>query len=177
MKDIVVFRLSHRLPRDERVTTHVALVARAFGAKKMYYTGERDKEMEESVKKVVEKWGGNFEVEHTDTSKLKELKREGYSLIHLTMYGQRIETISLPSDKVVLIVGGEKVPRWIYEFSDLNASITNQPHSEIAALAITLHFIYKGRELSTEFEDREFKGRIKIVPSEKSKVIRKRENT
>ncbi len=177
MKDIVVFRLSHRLPRDERVTTHVALVSRAFGARKMYYTGEKDNEMENSIKKVVEKWGGNFEVEHVNISKLKELKKEGYSLIHLTMYGERIESVNLPSDKVVLIVGSEKVPKWIYEFSDFNVSITNQPHSEIAALAIALHFIYKGKELSPKFEEKEFKGKIKIVPSDRGKVIRKRENT
>jgi tRNA (cytidine56-2'-O)-methyltransferase len=32
MRRITVLRLSHRVGRDERVTTHVGLTARAFGA-------------------------------------------------------------------------------------------------------------------------------------------------
>lgn len=174
MKEIIIFRLFHRLPRDERVTTHIALVARAFGAIKMYYTGEKDEEMEVSIKNVVSKWGGKFEIEYTDIFKLKELKKEGYHLIHLTMYGQRIETTDLPSDKIILIVGSEKVPKWIYEFSDMNISVTNQPHSEIAAITIALHLIYKGKELSQEFENDMFKGRVKIIPSNKDKIVIKK---
>ncbi|HDN90942.1 MAG TPA: tRNA (cytidine(56)-2'-O)-methyltransferase, partial [Candidatus Aenigmarchaeota archaeon] len=40
---IVVVRLSHRKKRDQRVSTHVALVARAFGAEGIFYSGEKDK--------------------------------------------------------------------------------------------------------------------------------------
>jgi tRNA (cytidine56-2'-O)-methyltransferase len=32
---ITVLRIGHRLGRDKRITTHVALVARAFGANKI----------------------------------------------------------------------------------------------------------------------------------------------
>jgi len=34
--EIEVLRIGQRLVRDDRVTTHVALVARAFGARKIY---------------------------------------------------------------------------------------------------------------------------------------------
>ena len=37
-----VLRLDHRLKRDTRITTHVCLTARAFGASKIYLAGERD---------------------------------------------------------------------------------------------------------------------------------------
>ena len=40
---IEVVRLSHRLPRDIRITTHCALTARAFGATKFIYGGQKDK--------------------------------------------------------------------------------------------------------------------------------------
>ena len=46
---ISVLRLDHRLPRDERITTHVALVARAFGASEMIYTGQYDSGLEKSI--------------------------------------------------------------------------------------------------------------------------------
>lgn len=35
-KEIYILRLGHRPKRDRRVTTHVILVARAFGAKGVY---------------------------------------------------------------------------------------------------------------------------------------------
>ncbi|WP_192806472.1 RNA methyltransferase [Saccharolobus islandicus] len=43
MKDIYVLRLGHRPARDKRVTTHVILVARAFGAKGVYIEGKDGK--------------------------------------------------------------------------------------------------------------------------------------
>jgi tRNA (cytidine56-2'-O)-methyltransferase len=76
--------------------------------------------------------------------KLKELKKE---------------------TNLLIIVGGEKVPREIYELSDYNISITNQPHSELGALAIFLDRINDGRELSEEIKG--LKKRIK--PSAKGK--------
>ena len=46
-----VLRLSHRLVRDDRVTTHVALVARAFGADKIYVVGGEN-HLKESIDRV-----------------------------------------------------------------------------------------------------------------------------
>ena len=39
---ITVLRLDHRLGRDTRITTHVCLTARAFGADKVILSGEHD---------------------------------------------------------------------------------------------------------------------------------------
>ena len=59
---IEVLRIGQRVIRDDRVTTHVALVARAFGASKIYMN-EVDPEIENTIKKMNKTWGGEFEVE------------------------------------------------------------------------------------------------------------------
>jgi len=46
-------------------------------------------------------------------------------------------------------------------------SIGNQPHSEIAALAIFLDRLFEGKQLKQEF-----KGKMKIVPSTNDKVVK-----
>lgn len=59
MKNIFVLRLGHRPLRDKRVTTHVALVARAFGAKGIYVDG-KDQKLVEKIKDVISLWGGSY---------------------------------------------------------------------------------------------------------------------
>ena len=59
---IEVLRIGQRVIRDDRVTTHVALVARAFGASKIYMN-EVDPEIENTIKSMNKTWGGEFEVE------------------------------------------------------------------------------------------------------------------
>ena len=49
---IIILRLNHRIFRDKRITTHVALTARAFLADKIYYSGEKDSNLEQSITKV-----------------------------------------------------------------------------------------------------------------------------
>ena len=61
---IVVLRIGHRLKRDERVSTHCGLVARAFGADKIIYSGEKDDKMLSTIKSVSERWGGRFTAEY-----------------------------------------------------------------------------------------------------------------
>ena len=39
---IIVLRIGHRIGRDKRITTHVALVARAFGANKIIIDKNRN---------------------------------------------------------------------------------------------------------------------------------------
>ena len=43
--NINVLRLDHRIGRDTRITTHVCLTARAFGASKVWLAGEEDHSM------------------------------------------------------------------------------------------------------------------------------------
>lgn len=178
--ELIVFRLGHRLPRDERITTHVCLVARAFGASSVIYSGQKDHSLEKSVSSVVENWGGEFSISHeeNDLKRLRELKKAGFSLIHMTVYGMPIEekkSALAGVKKAVVIVGGEKVHPEVYSLADYNVAVGSQPHSEVAALAICLDRIMGGKELGREF-DSNFKGKIYLEPAEKGKKIRKRED-
>ena len=64
--NVNVLRLDHRLKRDKRITTHVCLTARAFGASKIYLAGEEDHRLMENVRDIVNRWGGDFEVEYSE---------------------------------------------------------------------------------------------------------------
>ena len=164
---IEVLRLSHRAGRDPRISTHVALVARAFLADKIYYSGDRDESFEKSVIDVVKNFGGSFEIEYVKSALklIKEKKKDGWKIVHLTMYGEKIKKIN---GNVLIVVGGEKVQMEFYRESDYNFSVTNQPHSEVGALAVLLHELNDGKELDFEFD-----GRIKIKPSKCGKVFEK----
>ena len=65
--NVNVLRLDHRLKRDTRITTHVCLTARAFGASKIYLAGERDNRLMENVRDTASRFGGNFEIEYTES--------------------------------------------------------------------------------------------------------------
>ena len=62
MTKIKVLRLDHRRVRDARITTHVCLTARAFGASEVILTGDKDIKLMENVTDVKERWGGDFQV-------------------------------------------------------------------------------------------------------------------
>ena len=71
---------------------------------------------------------------------IKEKKANSVKILHLTMYGENInEVASLlqKEEKILIIVGAEKVPREIYDFADYNIAIGNQPHSEISEIIPT----------------------------------------
>lgn len=164
---IQVLRLGHRPQRDKRVTTHLGLVARAFGADSIVLT-VRDKRVEESLKRINEKFGGRFSVEYTENWREYIRDWEGIK-VHLTMYGESINEIidEIPKSKAILIiVGAEKVPREVYELADFNVAVGNQPHSEVSALAVFLDRYFQGKEL-----ERDFNGKVKIVPMRRGKKV------
>ena len=166
--EVYVLRLGHRPERDKRISTHVALTARAFGAKGIYFD-RYDEKVFESVKDVARRWGGEFFIEHVNWRKF--LKEFDGVKVHLTMYG-----VPLPEkldelrnfEKILVIVGAEKVPPEVYEIADYNISIGNQPHSEVAALAVFLDRLLDGEVFRLKFENAE----IELVPSERGKVVR-----
>lgn len=169
---VSVLRIGHRLVRDDRVTTHAALVARAFGADRIYMTGI-DQSVSDTVEGVAKRWGGDFKVEVIQDWKglAKAWKKEGGKVAHLTMYGINIDDAVerlRKEDKILVIIGAEKVPREAYDLADYNIAIANQPHSEIAALAIFLDRVFKGKQLKKELAG----GRLKIVPAESGKQVR-----
>ena len=60
---LVILRMGHRFERDKRITTHIGLVARAFGADGMIISDISDSKVQEKIKDVVDRFGGNFFVE------------------------------------------------------------------------------------------------------------------
>src|SRR3989338_5144217 len=89
-----VLRLSHRIARDKRISTHLALTARAFLADKMYYSGEKDSSLESSIEKINTKFGSAFFIAYVKepVKLIKEKKSQGYKIINLTMYGLPLKT-------------------------------------------------------------------------------------
>ena len=165
--DVYVLRLGHRQERDRRISTHVALTARAFGARGIYFDSY-DEKVFGSVEDVVRRWGGDFFIRHVNW---KRILRDFDGLkVHLTMYGiplpEKIDEIRR-NNKILVVVGAEKVPREVYDLCDLNLSIGNQPHSEVAALAVFLDRVLDGLVFQLEFED----AKIKVIPCERGKKV------
>jgi tRNA (cytidine56-2'-O)-methyltransferase len=174
LQKIFVLRYGHRDVRDYRVTSHCALVARAFGAEKILIDGDRDGGMLESVNDVCLRWGGNFSVEFIDSWKktARALKKNGFFIVHLTMYGLPLgKTLAKirKNKKILIIIGSQKVEKEVYEIADLNVAVGSQPHSEIAALAVALHEIEKGKELLKTFKN----AKIRISPNARGKTVKR----
>jgi len=168
--NIEVLRIGQRILRDDRVTTHVALVARAFGASKIYMN-EVNPEIKDTIKKINNTWGGEFEIEFiTNWRNVISSKKNTSKIIHLTMYGEDINEIqkNIQEEKdVLIVVGAEKVPREAYDKADYNVSIGNQPHSEISALAILLDRIQNGVQFEKKFDN----SKRVIIPSKNGKNV------
>ncbi|MBR7153052.1 MAG: tRNA (cytidine(56)-2'-O)-methyltransferase [Candidatus Methanomethylophilaceae archaeon] len=167
MPDIWIMRIGHRPQRDKRVTTHVALSSRALGAKGIY-VDTFDDVLEENIASVVDRFGGDYTIKTGVT--WKEAMRDfNGKVVHLTMYGQTVDEAipKIPKDEdIMIIVGAEKVPAEVYQRADFNVSVGNQPHSEIAALAIFLDRFTEGKAL---YADRD--GKITVVPNERGKTV------
>jgi len=166
-----ILRIGQRIVRDDRVTTHVALVARAFGASKIYMN-EVNPEIKDTLEKINKTWGGTFKIEFLDDWKkvIKTKKANSVKIIHLTMYGENINEIESKlqkEDNVLIVVGAEKVPREMYNLADYNVAIGNQPHSEVSSLAIVLDRIQKGRQFFSKFEN----PAREIIPTKNGKNV------
>ncbi|HEU4482749.1 MAG TPA: tRNA (cytidine(56)-2'-O)-methyltransferase [Nitrososphaeraceae archaeon] len=174
--NIAVLRIGHRLVRDDRTTTHVALVSRSFGCNILYMTDVND-DIKSTIDDVNNRWGyaSNFKIEIVKNwrNTILNWKKNGGIVIHLTMYGLNVDDIiskiKNSSSDILIIVGAEKVPSEVYKLSDYNIAVGNQPHSEISALAIVLDRIYDGKQLKLNFKS----AKMKIIPSIKEKIIEK----
>ena len=171
MVDVTVFRYGHRIARDKRITTHIALVARAFGAKKIIID-TKDDSIGEVVRDVNNRFGDDFEVE-TGVNWRKFIKNWSGIVVHLTMYGEKITDVAdeiRKHDRVLAIVGSKKVPGDFYSIADFNVAIGNQPHSEVAALALFMHYITDGKWI-----DQEFYGKFQVLPQKRGKKVVERD--
>jgi len=171
-----VLRWGHRF-RDQRVTAHVALVARAFGASEFILADVKDEKIRATVEKIVANWGGKFGFELGKPWKqvVKEWRSRGGVVVHLTVYGENIQTsdvmerIRATGKDFLVIVGSQKVPMEFFssDVSDFNVAVGNQPHSEISSLAIFLDRLYEGKELGVKFNQAKFN----IVPQKRGKKV------
>jgi tRNA (cytidine56-2'-O)-methyltransferase len=163
--------VGHRAGRDPRLTTHVALTARALGAARLYLHPP-DPELAERIAAVGRRWGGRFEVVGAPEWK-KVVRGFDGPIVHLTMYGEPIDEVARAvrrSPRVLVVVGGAKVPAELYRLSTRNAAAGHQPHSEVAALALLLD-----RLVGIPPAGRWPGARQEIVPSARGKSVRTHE--
>jgi tRNA (cytidine56-2'-O)-methyltransferase len=157
--EVAVLRLGHRPGRDERMTTHVGLTARALGADRAILAGDASKSRG-TVEDITDRFGGPFAVELTESPKAVIRNWDG-EVVHLTMYGERVQDVereireshSEAKNPVLVVVGSQKVSFDVYKAANWNVGVTNQPHSEVAGLAVFLDRLFEGRELDREWED------------------------
>ncbi|MDH5419710.1 MAG: tRNA (cytidine(56)-2'-O)-methyltransferase [Candidatus Bathyarchaeota archaeon] len=176
MSKVVVLRWGHR-DRDKRLTSHVALTARALGASCFILADVRDEKVKATVEKVTKQWGGSFHFEMGTPWRraVKEWRAKNGLVVHLTAYGENIQTsdvlrrIKTAGKDFLVIVGSRKVPSEFFSkaVSDFNVAVGNQPHSECSSLAVFLDRFFEGRELSKEFEG----AKIKIIPQVRGKKV------
>ncbi len=169
-----MLRLGHRPARDKRVTSHLALVARAFGANGFLLEGICDPSVERTIERANRCWGealGHYECNVSGKRLVREWKKEGGEVIHLTMYGvpfwEVIDVIRASPKPKLVVVGAEKVERYYYDEADYNVSVGLQPHSEIAALAIFLDRLFQGSWSRLEARD----PALSIVPEPRGKRV------
>ena len=169
--EVRVVRLGHRPGRDDRMTTHVGLTARALGADRVVLP-EAAGHAAETVREVTERFGGPFAVESVGSPGRAVERWDGLGA-HLTMYGEPVEAVigEVREDRaaapLMVVVGAAKVAFDVYEAADWNVAVTNQPHSEVAALAVFLDRLFGGRELDREWRDAE----RRVVPRASGKRV------
>ncbi|MBS7632573.1 tRNA (cytidine(56)-2'-O)-methyltransferase [Candidatus Bathyarchaeota archaeon] len=183
MVRVVVLRWGHRPQRDVRLTTHVALTARALGATGIILADVEDGKIKETVEKVRSLWGGSFffEMGVPWKSVVNTWRRNGGLVVHLTAYGENIETsdvlrrIKALGKDVLVIVGSQKVRGEFFteNVSDFNVAIGNQPHSECASLAVFLDRFFEGKELAKAFDS----AKLRIIPRKRGKKIERNEES
>jgi len=176
LSKVVVLRWGHR-GRDKRLTSHVALTARALGASGFILADVRDEKVKATVEKVTRQWGGPFHFEMGTPWRraVKEWRAKNGLVVHLTAYGENIQTsdvlrrIKAAGKDLLVIVGSQKVPSEFFSkaVSDFNVAVGNQPHSECSSLTVFLDRFFEGRELSKEFEG----AKIKIIPQVRGKKV------
>src|SRR3989442_14249542 len=89
MERLMVLRMGHRFFRDSRVTTHVCLTARAFGAEGVIIADREDKRVESTIREVARRFGGDFSIESGKPWRktIRAWSDQGGKVVHLTAYG------------------------------------------------------------------------------------------
>jgi len=177
MPEVVVLRWGHRPTRDPRLTTHVALTARALGASGIIVSDVEDVKIKETVEKITKSWGGSFFFKMGTPWRraVSDWKAKGGVVVHLTVYGENVQTsnvlqgIKSSAKDILVIVGSQKVPGAFFsdDVSDFNVAVGNQPHSECASLAVFLDRLFEGEELTKRYES----APMRVIPQKRGKRI------
>ena len=175
--EIVVLRWGHRPTRDARLTTHVALAARALGASGLILSDTEDRKIKDTIDEVTRSWGGAFffEMGISWRKAVSDWKARNGVVVHLTAYGENVETtdvlnrIRASGKNILVIVGSQKVPGEFFSeaVSNFNVAIGNQPHSECASVAVFLDRLFKGEELAQSFQN----ANMKIISQRRGKKV------
>lgn len=145
----------------------LCLTARALGASEITFIGKRDSKILKYMDKINYNWGGRFKVSFVKS--LKEVMKNSikYTKICLTRYGTPLQdkmyTLKTYKNIVLIVPVRQKIADTVKDFTDFNISISSQPHTAAAAIAIFLHEFYSGRELAMHFENAKYR----LVPSER----------
>jgi tRNA (cytidine56-2'-O)-methyltransferase len=117
---------------------------------------------------VTKAWGGTFAI-YPSPDWRREIRGFDGTVVHLTMYGQPVERV-LPrlrkAKRILVVVGGAKVPPDLYRLAALNVAVGHQPHSEVAAVAVLLE-----RLLGVPGPVRAGSARRRIVPRVRGKRV------
>lgn len=128
----------------------------------------KDEHIQDNIRSVVDRFGGTFSI-RSGVNARKMVKDFKGTIVHLTMYGETLDKAMNEIDQtkdLLVIVGAEKVPAEFYELANINVSVGNQPHSEVAALAVFLDRFTQG-----QWQQKIFDGPVKINPSKKGKDV------
>jgi len=135
---------------------------------------QEDKVVESTIRDVTQRFGGPFTVSSGVPWRktVRDWKDSGGRIVHLTAYGlplpKLLPQIRKSSSDLLIVVGSEKMPGEVFKVADWNVSVTSQPMSEVAALAVFLDWYNQHEEFDKEFSE----ARIRIVPSKSGKEIR-----
>jgi len=131
--------------------------------------------VESTIRDVTNRFGGPFDIQSGKPWKqaIREWRAIGGRIVHLTAYGlplpKTLQEIQETNKDLLVVVGSEKMPGEIFNLADWNVSVTSQPMSEVAALAIFLDWFRQHREFEHEFS----KAQVQIVPSRTGKEIQR----
>src|SRR5260370_42589687 len=117
-------------------------------------------------------WGSDLKVEIIENWKevIRSKKKGAFKIVHLTMYGESLNTMEpdlRKEDKILVVIGAEKVPREVYDMADYNIEVGNQPHSEISALAVLIDRVLDGKQ----FLKKQVNAQREIIPTKKGKKV------
>jgi len=143
----------------------MCLTARAMGASEMILTTKKNDKLVKYIHDLERKWGGRFRVGFVNNYKTALDNAVNYKKVYLTRYGVPLNKLAYTLNtykNIMLIVSPATTSPKLHNIADFNVSVTDQPHSSSAAIAVFLHEFYRGRELAIHFENAKYK----VIPKE-----------